>query len=244
MMLCGTFCFASYNQFKLLLKNETIMTTNFNSMMNTFKSASLVVVMGVLMACQGETIAQTVDETKYKPVTSTFSVSTGDKIEVVELFWFGCGHCFALEPHVKTWLKDSKPDNVEFVKVPALFSKRWEFHGQAFYTMEILGVEQEVYDAFFKSIHVNRKPINNLNSLVDFMANFGKSKEEVESAFNSFAVDTKMRNARKITRASGARGVPAMVVDGKYLTSQQNAGGTKELFDVVNQLAAKAAAER
>lgn len=238
------FVLQAVNQFQTTVKNEIIMITNFNSVMNAFKSVSLIVIVSVLMACQGETIAQTVDETKYAPVTSAFSVSTGDKIEVVELFWFGCGHCYSLEPHVKSWLKDSKPANAEFVKVPALFSKRWEFHGQAFYTMEILGVDQEVYDAFFKSIHVNRKPINNLDSFVDFMANFGKDKEQVESAFNSFAVDTKMRNARKITRASGARGVPAMVVDGKYLTSQQTAGGTKELFDVVNQLVAKAATER
>lgn len=220
------------------------MITNFYSLMKPFKTASIIVVASILMACQGETVAQTVDETKYKPVTAPFSVSTGDKIEVVELFWFGCGHCFALEPHIKKWNKEDRPDNVELVKVPALFSKRWEFHGQAFYTMQVLGVPEEVYDAFFQSIHVKRKPINTLSTFIDFMSEHGKTKEEVESTFNSFAVDTKMRNARKITRASGARGVPAIVVDGKYLTSQQNAGGNQQLFTVINQLAAKAAAER
>lgn len=220
------------------------MITKFNSLMKTFKSASIVIVASVLMACQGETIAQTVDETKYKPVTTPFNVSTGEKIEVVELFWFGCGHCFALEPHIKKWDKEDRPDNVELVKVPALFSKRWEFHGQAFYTMQLLGAEEKAYDAFFQSIHVKRKPINSLSTFVSFMSEYGKTKEEVEAAFSSFAVDTKMRNARKITQASGARGVPALVVDGKYLTSQKNAGGTSQMFSVVNQLAAKAAAER
>lgn len=220
------------------------MITNFHSLLKTLKSSRFVALAAVLMAYQSPAFAQSVDETKFKPVASEFKPSTGDKIEVVELFWFGCGHCFALEPSLKAWLKDNKPDNVEFVKVPALFSKRWEFHGQAFYTMQALGVDNDVYDAFFNSIHVDRKPINNLSSFVKFMASFDKTKAEVESAFNSFAVDTKMRNARKITRASGARGVPSMVVDGKYLTSQQLSGGSKQMFDVVNQLAAKAASER
>lgn len=209
----------------------------------TLRSSLLVIFATALMACQGETSAQTVDMDKYDPVAEAFTVSTGDKIEVAELFWFGCGHCFALEPHVKKW-KSSKPANAKFVKVPAIFSARWEFHGQAFYTMEALGVPEKAYDEFFHSIHVKRKNIANLSDLVTFLEPHGKSKTEVESAFNSFAVDSKLRNAKKITKASGARGVPAMVIDGKYLTSQTLAGSTEQMFEVVDQLVAKAAAER
>jgi len=182
-------------------------------------------------------------EGKYQDVATPLTVSTGEKIEVVELFWFGCSHCFALEPHVKEWLKN-KPENAEFKKVPALFSKRWEFHGQAFYTMETLDVPGEAYDKFFSLIHVERRGVNSLSGLVDFLAAFDKTKEQVEDAFNSFAVDSQMRNARKITQSSGARGVPAMIVDGKYLTSQQLSGGSTQMFNVVNQLVDKAAIER
>jgi len=183
------------------------------------------------------------DSSKYKPVTEPFPTSSGDKVEVTELFWFGCGHCFALEPHIKSWLK-SKPANAKFKKVPAIFSKRWAFHAQAFYTMESLNVDDAVYDAFFAEIHVKKRAINNIDAFTAFMARFGKDKATVENTFNSFAVDSKVRNAIKITRASGATGVPAMIVDGKYLTSQSDAGGTNQMFDVVDQLVAKTASER
>lgn len=209
----------------------------------SFRSLGLVLLASTLFACQGETNAQTVDESKYEPVREVMTVSTGDKIEVAELFWFGCGHCFALEPHIKKW-KANKPDNAEFVKVPAIFSKRWEFHGQAYYTMETLGVPDAAYDQFFHNIHIKRNNISTLDGLVAFLEPFGQSKQKVEDTFNSFAVDTKMRNARKITRASGATGVPAIIVDGKYLTSQSLTGSNEGLFNVVNQLVEKAAAER
>ena len=99
----------------------------------------------------------------YKPVSSQFKVSTGDKIEVAELFWFGCGHCFALEPYLKKW-KKTMPENAKFVKVPAIFSSRWEFHGRAFYTMQSLDVPEKTYDSFFHSIHIKQKQINNLDA--------------------------------------------------------------------------------
>jgi thiol:disulfide interchange protein DsbA len=196
-----------------------------------------------LMACQGEISAQTLNEESYTVLGDPLKTSTGDKIEVAELFWYGCGHCFALEPYVKNW-KKKMPENAEFVKVPAIFSQRWEFHGKAFYTFEALGILDEVNDPFFHRIHVLRKPVNDLDTLVDFLAEYGKTEEEVTSAFNSFAVDSKLRNAKLITAKSTAQGVPAVLVDGKYHTSVKLAGSSDKLFEVVNQLVEKAAAER
>ena len=207
-------------------------------------TGALAVMTLSMIAFQSTASAQTPsNDAQYEALETPITVSTGDKIEVTELFWFGCGHCYALEPHLKSWLAN-KPENAEFRKVPAIFSKRWEFHGKAFYTMEALGVPEQAYDDFFKAIHVKRQRMNTLEALVSFLEGFGKNKEAVESAFNSFAVDSKLRNAMKITRASGATGVPAIIVDGKYRTSQQQSGGTPELFKVVDQLVAKAAEER
>ena len=205
-------------------------------------SAGLIAALSLALAITHSN-AQSLKESSYKPVATPYKVSTGDKIEVAELFWFGCGHCFALEPSIKQW-KANKPANAEFVKIPAIFSKRWEFHGKAFYTMQALNVPEEAYDAFFRSIHVTRKPINNYNSLVTFLAAYDKSEEQVESAFNSFEVDSKVRAATKISRSSGATGVPTLVVDGKYMTSQGMNAGTAGLFETVNLLVEKAAAER
>ena len=216
----------------------TIIRNFKNSLTSTF----CLLTFAALALCQ-TVFAQELDESKYTVLDTPISVSTGEKIEVTELFWYGCGHCFALEPFVKTWLGE-KPDNAEFVKVPAIFSSGWSFHGQAFYTMEALGVLDEANDAFFHQIHVLRKPISNLDALVDFLANYGKSEDEVTAAFNSFAVDTKLRNATNLTRQSSATGVPAILVDGKYHTSVSLAGGQAEMFDVIDQLVKKAAAER
>jgi len=212
-------------------------------------SAVILAVVGIALAVthsnakDDHNTASKLNAASFKPVNSQFKVSTGDKIEVAELFWFGCGHCFALEPSLKKW-KKTMPANAKFVKVPAIFSSRWEFHGRAFYTMEALNVPEEAYDAFFHSIHIKRKQINNLDALVKFLAPFEKSEEEITSAFNSFVVDSKVRTAAKISRQSGATGVPAIVVDGKYLTTQGMANGVNGMFKTVDLLVEKAAAER
>lgn len=219
------------------------MTHNTSAFSQTLRASAFALLATILMACQGETVAQTIDDTKYKPVREAMTVTTGDKIEVAELFWFGCGHCYSLEPALKAWKKDM-PANAEFKKVPAIFSARWEFHGQAFYAMQALRVPEEAYDKFFSNIHVDRQPLNNLGQLTTFLKAYGKSEEDVNSAFNSFDVNNKLRAAKKITRQSGANGVPAIVVDGKYLTSQQLSGGTSQMFNIVDQLIGKAAAER
>jgi thiol:disulfide interchange protein DsbA len=210
----------------------------------TIKSIFMLAIATSLFACQGESSAQTpLSDSNYTLLNAPLGISSGDKIEVAELFWYGCGHCFSLEPQVNAWKKDI-PDNVAFVKVPAIFSKRWEFHGKAFYTMEALGVLEEANDAFFHRIHVEKKPVNDLDALVKFMADYGKTANDVTSAFNSFAIDTKLRNAKTITAKSTATGVPAFLVDGKYHTSVSLAGSTTNLFNVIDQLIVKATAAR
>jgi thiol:disulfide interchange protein DsbA len=210
----------------------------------TIKSIFMLAIATSLFACQGESSAQTpLSDSNYTLLNAPLGVSSGDKIEVAELFWYGCGHCFTLEPQVNAWKKDLA-ENVVFVKVPAIFSKRWEFHGKAFYTMEALGVLEEANDAFFHRIHVEVKPVSDLDGLIKFMEAYGKTPEEVTSAFNSFAVDTKLRNAKMITAKSTATGVPAFLVDGKYHTSVSLAGSTTNLFNVIDQLVTKAATER
>lgn len=211
-------------------------------------SAALIAALSIAIAvthsnAQSLATASALKDSSFKPVPAPFRVSTGDKIEVAELFWFECGHCFSLEPSIKKW-KKSMPENAKFVKVPAIFSKRWEFHGKAFYTMQSLSVPEAAYDAFFQRIHVQRKPVRSLGALVSFLAAYDKTEEQVTSAFNSFEVDSKVRAAAKISRQSGATGVPAIVVDGKYLTSQDMAGGVDQLFKTVDLLVEKAATER
>lgn len=171
-------------------------------------------------------------------------VSTGEKIEVRELFWYGCPHCNQLEPTIINWLK-TKPDNAEFVPMPAVFSQRWIFHAKVYYTLKALNIDEKAHPMVFEAIHKKRKPINNNKQLVKFLkANFDIEASKVESAFNSFTVDSNMRAANAYSVKTGANGVPTVIVDGKFKTSVQEAGGNQQLFKVVDELVALAQSER
>ncbi|MGH1542196.1 MAG: thiol:disulfide interchange protein DsbA/DsbL [Arenicella sp.] len=181
----------------------------------------------------------------YSVIEQPLATSTGDNIEVKELFWYGCPHCFRLEPDIIHWKNNMKADDAQFVLVPAVFSQRWEFHAKAFYTLDALGILDTAHQAIFDSIHVNKKHINNLKQLTKILVEqFGQDEKKVESAFNSFSVDSNLRAARSISQKSGATGVPAIIVAGKYRTSVSEAQGQKQLLEVINFLVDKARTEK
>lgn len=187
----------------------------------------------------------------YAILDEPLSTSSGDKIEVMELFWYGCPHCFAFEPQVDDWLRN-KPENAEFVRLPAVFraGTDWETHARAYYTFVVLGIVDEVHSDFFDAIHTDRKAMNTESALVDFLDDYGVSEKDAMSAMNSFATDNYMRSAIALVRqpkvggAPAISSVPSIIVDGKYLTGITEAGSREALLDVVNYLVAKAASER
>ena len=171
-------------------------------------------------------------------------IVTGDKIEVRELFWYGCPHCNRLEPVVLNWLK-TKPANSEFVPMPAVFSQRWIFHAKVFYTLKALGIEKKAHPEVFTSIHAKKRPINNIKQLNKFLkANYDIDQEKVENAFKSFTVDSNMRAANAYSLKSSATGVPTVIVDGKFKVTVNSAGGNQQLFNVVDELIVLAQSER
>ncbi len=179
----------------------------------------------------------------YERVAVPQPVRTGEKIEVLELFWYKCPHCYSLEPSVHEWLQN-KPEIAEYVPLPAVLSQGWTFHARAFYTFEALGMLEELHGAFFTAIHKERKRLTNKNDLAEWAATQGADANDVKQAFDSFAVDTKTRQARQASGKYGITGVPAIVVGGKYRTSVRMAGGEKQVFELVNFLVEKAQSER
>jgi len=180
--------------------------------------------------------------THYDIIEPSIEVS-GDKVQVAELFWYGCGHCFRLEPYMVQW-KKTKADYVDFVEVPAIFGPQWKFHAQAFYTTKALGIKETSHQKIFDSIHIDRKRISNLSQLQDLLKTLGQSPEKTEAAYKSFAVDANMRSAQLFGQKSGARAVPTIIVDGKYRTSVSDAGGHDQLIQLINHLAEKSNDER
>ena len=161
--------------------------------------------------------------------------TTPDRIEVVELFWYGCPHCYRLEPHIEEWL-ETKPDDVAFVRMPAILSPRWELLARAWYTADLLGVTEQIHKPLFNAIHGERQRITSVNQLRDFFVEQGISGEDFDSTFHSFGVAAKINRAREMTRRYQVRGVPTLVINGKYRTSASEAGSHAAMIEVANHL--------
>jgi thiol:disulfide interchange protein DsbA len=163
-------------------------------------------------------------------------VSSSDKIQVVELFWYGCPACYSAEPHVEAWLKN-KPANVEFVRIPAIFNNpRWALHAQAYYTAEALGVLDDFHVPFFHAIHRFRKPMSSAQEVREFFVQIGVKAEDFDKTFSSFMVETKVRRAADLTGRYKINGVPALAVNGKYLVDGPMAKTYENMFKTVNIL--------
>lgn len=206
-------------------------------MKQTTKFLQTLVLAGLALAvtAQADTFK---DKIHYETINPAQPTATPNKVEVVELFWYGCPHCNALEPFVERWLKKI-PANAEFIRIPAIFQPSWELHARAFYTAEVLGVLEKTHRAMFDAIHGQRRKLDSQEALMAFFAEQGVANDEFNRVFKSFAVEAKVRRAKDMTQRYGINGVPSLIVNGKYRTSAQLAGGNAEIFKVVDSLAAK-----
>jgi thiol:disulfide interchange protein DsbA len=170
-------------------------------------------------------------------------VETGAKIEVREFFWYGCPHCYTLEPALNQWVK-KLPGGVQLVRTPGM-APRWVVHAQTFYALETLNALDKVHGPLFHAIHEERQPLNDEASITDFVVRHGVDREQFRSAFRSFGVRMKLERAKQLNADFVVSSVPMFAVDGKYVTSQTMAGGSEQaLFQVLDQLIARARRER
>jgi thiol:disulfide interchange protein DsbA len=163
---------------------------------------------------------------------------TGDKIEVLEFFWYGCPHCYTFEPYIKAW-KKTKPDNVEFVRVPAIFRPDWEIQARTYYALTNMGVIEDLHEKIFAAIHNDKKKLYKKATLTDFVVKNGVDRKKFEEEYNSFSVDTMVRKAKKKQTAYKIQGVPSIVVNGKYLSSGSMSGSYDNLVKILDYLVAK-----
>jgi protein dithiol oxidoreductase (disulfide-forming) len=182
---------------------------------------------------------------EYVQVARPVSIDTGTKIEVREFFWYGCPHCYSLEPEVASWLK-KKPANVTFIRTPATIG-RWMVHAQAYYAFEAMGALEKLHTPFFNALHpappLKPPMLMDEASIAAWVGSQGLDPTKFREAFNSFGVKLKLEKARKLNEALVLESVPTFVIDGKYMTSPSRVEGA-DFMAVVNELAKKAAAER
>ncbi len=182
------------------------------------------------MFAMGSAQAEYREGVHYERILVPVSTSTDDRIEVLELFWYGCPHCYQFEPLVRQWLPN-KPADVEFVRMPATLRKDWVNHARAYFVADTLGILDKTHEPLFEQIHRAEKPTDSEDALAAFFATHGVSDQKFRQLFTSFGVQARVQQADKKARAYQVSGVPMMIVNGKYRVQAQ-----KDVFDVVNYL--------
>ncbi|HKJ95373.1 MAG TPA: DsbA family protein [Gammaproteobacteria bacterium] len=158
------------------------------------------------------------------------------KVEVIEFFSYACPHCFDFHPLLTKWESRHADDHV-LVRVPVKFGRAsWALLAKAYYVAETLGVLDKTHDALYDALHVQGRRLDSKARLVDFFAEQGVDRQDAADAFDSFAVDMKMRRAAKLVKDYGVRSTPSMAVDGRYIVDPSTAGGQKQMLDVVDYL--------
>jgi len=163
-----------------------------------------------------------------------------NKVLVVEFFSYGCPWCFQFNPLLEAWLK-TKPNYVEFERIPVTFEQGWDIYAKAYYTAEALGITDKITPAIFNAIHIQNENLTSESAMQTFFASQGVSKQQFENAFDfSPGIGMQMQNDANLMMAYQVFIVPTIIVDGKYYTNPQLVQGDDELLlQVVKTLVAK-----
>ncbi len=163
--------------------------------------------------------------------------SSPEMIEVAEIFWYGCPHCYTFDPYLEDW-RQNLPDDVSFVRIPAVWNPLLQIHARAFYAARALNVSDQLHTAFFREIHINRNGLDSQEALADFFASHGVDRDDFNAAFESFAVNNFMNRADELSRRYRIGSVPTVVVNGKYTTDAGMAGSYEDLMELIDELIA------
>lgn len=156
-------------------------------------------------------------------------------VEVLELFWYGCPHCYEFEKYLKSWKQD-KPANVQFARIPAVLNRGWVPHARAYYALETMGELERIHPIFFEAIHEQGRRLRDMDSMARFLTQHGIDADEFKKAYDSFYVETKIKRSNQLVRQYGSSSVPTMIIHGKYRSTASDAGGYERLLLLVNQL--------
>ena len=182
---------------------------------------------------------------QFDAVAQPIATDNAAKIEVMEIFWYGCIHCYHMDAPLNAWVK-KLPSDVYFKRVPGLPNPSWAPMAKAFYAMETLGVAEKLHTPLFDAINKSKtlNPTDEKAAIAWLTAQSGMDKLKVEQAFKSFTINTNLNRAAQIFRASGATGVPSLVIDGKYITSSTMAGGNEQALKTADYIIGNVRADK
>ncbi|HKO87498.1 MAG TPA: thiol:disulfide interchange protein DsbA/DsbL [Burkholderiales bacterium] len=172
-------------------------------------------------------------ESIHTELRQPLNTGSGNKIEVVEFFWYGCPHCYALEPYVQEWLT-KLPSDVEFKRIPAPANDVWKVAARIFYSLDALGLQQKLHKAFFDAVQIDRLRPTNTQQVDDWLSRQGVDIARFHAAENSFAVESKLKRAGQLFDQSQSSGVPTIVVDGRYVVEMAKAQTPQNMMAAVD----------
>ncbi len=181
----------------------------------------------------------------FDKTTQAIPTDSANKIEVTEVFWYGCIHCYHMDPLLNAWVK-KLPADVVFKRMPGLPQPAWAPMAKAFYAMEDLKVSEKLHTALFDAVNKEKSldPTNEAAAINWLTKKSGLDKAKVEGAFKSFSMNNKLNQAANFFRASGATGVPSLVIDGQFITSSTMAGGNEQALKTADYIISNLRADK
>lgn len=197
-------------------------------------AAALLTIASVFISQQA--IAQDFQEgVHYKRISPAVTTSDKSKIEVLEFFWYGCGHCYHFEPLVKAW-KGQQADDVVFVRSPAIWNNTMRAHAKLYYAVKLLKVLDKVDDPLFSHLTANRRALETEDQQVAFVSNYGVDADAFRNMYKQFGVESMVAQADSRARSVRIEGTPELLVNGKYRITADMAGGQPQMLQVASYL--------
>jgi len=208
--------------------------------MKTWRIATgvvLLLIVGMVHA-QGLMISRYVEGEHYLAAKQPIDQPDDGKIHVTEFFLYSCPHCYHLEADLETW-RDQLGDDVEFSRVPVLFSAGGEPYARLYYTAEKLGVLEQVHDKIFAAIHEQGRRLLSESAMRDFMVSQGVDGERFTQVYESDEITQKLREAAQAMQAYPVTATPAITVAGRYYITGRTAGSNDRMLEVADYLIAQ-----
>lgn len=174
--------------------------------------------------------------THYQKIRMAHPPEDASRVQVSEVFWYGCPHCYKLDPVVQAWRQQIDNDQVVFDRLPATMNRQWKIHARIYYTAESFDMVERLHPLIFSAIHEKGQKLLKEKEIASFFAAQGVERDRFDDTFHSFAVETKLTRATRLLSDYAIWSVPVMVVNGKYWTSPSLAGSYDNMMLVVNYL--------
>lgn len=194
--------------------------------------------LALTLLCATHAFAEPVLDKDYTLVNPPQQTNSGNKIEVLEFFFYGCSHCYKLHPFLNAWEK-KKPKDVEMIYVPTVFQPAWESMSRTFYALEALGKQKSLDEELYSAWNVKSQFLTDAEKSTDFVVQHGVDRKQFTDAYNAFSTESKLMRNKQMQQIYNIRGTPTLIVDGKYLITGLHPEDTIKALDGLIEKARK-----